>query len=78
MTGLRIRGQLLIGRDGGAAALRRLKVGQRVSITRETGLSGDRMAVSGSVQLLGAGEVTTADNGELHPRTAIGFSPLWW
>lgn len=73
-AGLRIRGQMLIGRDRGAAALRALKVGQRVSITREVGVVGDRMAVSGSVQLLSAGSVTTSDNGELHPRTAIGYS----
>ena len=73
-AGLTIRGRLLIGRDRGAAALRQLKVGQRVSVTRQVGVAGDRMAVSGSVQLLSGGSVTTGDNRELHPRTAIGYS----
>ena len=32
-----------------------------------------RVAVSGSAQLLRGGAVTTTDNGELHPRTAVGI-----
>ena len=31
------------------------------------------MAVGGSVQLLRSGAVVTKDNGELHPRTAVGI-----
>lgn len=73
-AGVTIKGRLLIGRDRGAAALRKLKVGQRVSVSRQVGVAGDRMAVSGSVQLLHDGSLTTGDDRELHPRTAIGYS----
>jgi hypothetical protein len=71
-SGSVISGHLLVGRGAGAPALRSLAVGQRVQITRALSLPA-KVAVSGSVQLLHNGQPTTTDNGELHPRTAIGI-----
>ena len=69
--GATINGHLLIGRRGGALALRALRVGQRVRVVMSDTLTA-RVAVSGSAQLLRNGVRTTSDNGQLHPRTAIG------
>ena len=64
---------VLLGSDHGATLLRtRLKVGQRVSVKRSLSVPA-HVAVSGSVQLLRGGEITTTDNRELHPRTAVGI-----
>ena len=71
-SGTVINGDLLIGRGAGATALRALKVGQRVQVKRALS-SPVEVAVGGSVQLLHDGQPTTTDNGELHPRTAIGI-----
>jgi hypothetical protein len=65
--------QTLIGRGKGAAALRELKVGQRVRVATSLSVPSARVAVSGSAQLVKRGKVTTTDNVELHPRTAIGI-----
>jgi len=70
--GYTIRGSVLIGRGDGGGRLRDLKVGRRVRIEKALG-TGARMAVGGSVQLIRGGKVLTRDNGELHPRTAIGI-----
>jgi hypothetical protein len=70
--GSAISGALLVGRGAGARRLQSLRVGQSVRIEKSLSL-GARVAVGGSVQLIRGGEVLTADNGELHPRTAIGI-----
>lgn len=71
-SGTTITGDLLVGRDGGADTLRRLRVGQRARVVRSLSVPA-AVAVSGSVQLLRNGAYTTKDNGELHPRTAVGI-----
>jgi Phosphodiester glycosidase len=71
-SGSTITGSVLVGRGDGAGRLRELKVGRRARIEKALG-TGARMAVGGSVQLIRSGTVVTKDNGELHPRTAIGI-----
>lgn len=66
-------GQTLIGRGQGAAALRTLKVGQRVRVETSLSVPSAQVAVSGSVQLVKRGKVAVTDDGQLHPRTAIGI-----
>lgn len=73
-TGTAIRGTLLIGRGSGAAALKRLRVGQRVRVHTRAGRPGDRVVAGGSALLLRGGSYATSDNGELHPRTGFGWS----
>jgi hypothetical protein len=70
--GASISGSLLVGRGDGARRLQGLRVGQRIRIEKRMSAEA-RMAVGGSVQLLRNGAVVTTDNGELHPRTAIGI-----
>ena len=53
--------------------MRGLKVGQRVSVVAGLSSPSIRVAVSGSAQLVRNGQVITVDNGELHPRTAVGI-----
>jgi len=72
-SGAVITGKILVGRGRGAIALRGLKVGQRVSVVAGLSSPATRVAVSGSAQLVRNGQVITVDNGELHPRTAIGI-----
>lgn len=72
-SGAVIRGKILVGRGLGAIALRGLKVGQRVSVVAGLSSPSIRVAVSGSAQLVRNGQVITVDNGELHPRTAVGI-----
>lgn len=72
--GERIRGRVLIAR--GAKPAKRLRdalpVGEKVEITREiTGRPS--LAIGGSAYLLQRGKVVTRDDGELHPRTAVGI-----
>ncbi len=71
-SGSEIQGYLLIGRGRGAAVLKSLRLRQRVRVLRSLSVPA-RAAVSGSVQLLRGGALTTSDNRELHPRTAIGI-----
>ncbi len=70
--GKKIHGRLLIGRGDGATALRALKVGTRVK-TRIRLAGRPALTISGSEQLLAAGEVLATDDRYLHPRTAIGI-----
>lgn len=72
-SGALIKGKILVGRGRGATALRELKVGQRVSVVAGLRPPSIRVAVSGSAQLVRNGQVITIDNGELHPRTAVGI-----
>ncbi len=67
----RVRGELLVGRGPGAADLRTLRVGDPVTV--DASLPGDRaMAITGNVVLLSRGRVRVTDDGEMHPRTAVG------
>lgn len=67
-----IHGDLLVGHGRGADRLATLRVGQRVSVRRNLTVPA-RVAVSGSTQLLRSGVVTSRQNTELHPRTAVGI-----
>lgn len=72
-TGVPIRGRLLLGRRAGSKQLlERLPVGSRVRIA-VSAAGAPRVAVGGSDVLVSSGEVVTTDDGELHPRTAIGI-----
>jgi hypothetical protein len=72
-TGGAIKGRLLLGRGAGADQLkRRLPVGKRVKIAVSAAGS-PRVAVGGSEVLVAGGKVVTTDDGELHPRTAVGI-----
>lgn len=71
-SGTTITGQVLIARGTGVRRLAALRLGQRVRV--QSALTTPvRMAVGGSLQLLAGGSVTTSDNGQLHPRTAVGI-----
>ena len=69
-------GQVLLGRDAGAAALAELEVGDEVDV--EIGPSADvDAAIAGSNQILTDGEVPAMDSDlatGVHPRTAVGMS----
>ena len=71
-SGATISGALLVGRGDGARRLQGLRVGRRVRIEKSMSLDA-RVAVGGSVQLIRGRAVITKDDGELHPRTAIGI-----
>ena len=72
-TGGTIKGRLLLGRGDGADQLaERLPVGKRVKIAVSAAGS-PRVAVGGSEVLVTGGKVVTTDDGELHPRTAVGI-----
>jgi exopolysaccharide biosynthesis protein len=72
-TGVPVRGRLLLGRGAGAATLaEKLPVGSRARIA--VFAAGAPQAVVGGRQVLVAGgEPVTSDDGELHPRTAVGI-----
>jgi hypothetical protein len=68
-----VKGRLLLGRGAGADQLkRRLPVGKRVKIAVAADGS-PRVAVGGSEVLVSGGRVVTTDDGQLHPRTAVGI-----
>lgn len=71
-SGSDIEGRLLIGRGDGAVRLnRQLPVGTRARVVLQAQAQPE-VAVSGSVVLLHGGRIQTEDDGELHPRTAVG------
>lgn len=72
-AGTPIEGQLLLGRGTGAVRLsRQLPVGTPAEIA--IGVDGaTRLAIGGSEILLHEGRIQTTDDGELHPRTGVGF-----
>jgi exopolysaccharide biosynthesis protein len=72
-SGVAVTGQILVGRGQGAITLRGLEVGQKVRVASALSVQSPQVAISGSAQLMRAGKVVTADNGELHPRTAVGI-----
>jgi hypothetical protein len=71
--GSAIRGHLLVGRGDGARMLaRRWRVGTRVGL-RLGAAQAPKVAIGGSQQLLGGGELLVTDDRQLHPRTAVGW-----
>jgi hypothetical protein len=66
----------LLGRDSGADALASLVVGERIGVEYGPRAAGElpRVAIGGNKVLLRDGVVQEADDSELHPRTAAGFS----
>lgn len=75
-TGTAIEGRLLIGRGDGAVRLNRLlPVGTRARVVlgAASQQAPPRVAISGSEVLVHKGRIRTDDDGELHPRTAVGF-----
>lgn len=70
--GLKIRGQVLIGRGSAAKTLKRLKVGQRVTFASKV-KPGAQMAISGDRPLLLNGVRTVINDRLMHPRTAVGI-----
>lgn len=66
-------GNLLLGRGKGAETLRQsLPVGTRTRVVLGT-VDAARVAISGNALLLRDGAIVTNDDGEMHPRTAIGI-----
>lgn len=68
---------ILLGREAGADALAALKAGDPVTVqyTANTDAAAPfAFAVGGNAVLIKDGQVTTTDDGDMHPRTAIGFS----
>lgn len=71
-SGHPVEGRLLVGRGAGAKALAaRLPVGSRVRFA-VTAAGEPQLAVGGSGVLVAGGKVVASDDGELHPRTAVG------
>jgi hypothetical protein len=72
-SGREIRGHVLLGRGKGAETLRRsLPKGTKTRVRLAT-VDQARVAISGNVELLRDGKVVSRDDGEMHPRTAIGI-----
>ena len=72
-SGTKIEGKMLIGRGNGASRLfHLLPVGTKVTVDVQA-KSRPQLAIGGSVVLLHHGRIMTNDDGELHPRTAIGI-----
>jgi hypothetical protein len=70
--GTEIEGRILIGRGSGAARLQQqLPVGTRARVVVEAKRT-PRLAIGGSAQILHRGRIMTDDDGQLHPRSAIG------
>jgi hypothetical protein len=71
-SGVEIEGRILIGRGQGAVRLnRQLPVGTKAHLKIST-VSDAQLAIGGSAILLHEGKIQTDDDGELHPRTAVG------
>ncbi len=72
-SGTEIEGRVLIGRGSGASRLfHQLPVGTEAHVVVGTETSPE-VAVGGSTVLLHNGRIKTDDDGELHPRTAVGI-----
>lgn len=72
-SGDRIKGQYLVARGPWASGqLRGLRVGDRAHIEAST-TRRQPMVISGNVIVLQGGRVLTSDDGEMHPRTAVGI-----
>ena len=68
-----VEGRLLLGRGEGAEKLRtELPVGTRTAVVLGT-VDAPRVAISGDTELLRDGVLLTDDDGQLHPRTAVGI-----
>ena len=71
-SGTKVRGLLLIGRDAGARQLRRLRIGDKVSL-RSRVPGRPRMAISGNGFLVRGGEIAIHNDQVLNPRTGVGI-----
>jgi exopolysaccharide biosynthesis protein len=72
-TGTPIEGRMLIGRGAGAARLyQQLPVGTKARVVVDAA-GKPELAIGGSAIVLHRGRIATDDDGELHPRTAIGI-----
>jgi len=71
-SGRPFSGYLLVGRGRGATALKALRVGRHAAVHKSLSVAA-HVAVSGSTRLLHNGAITTTDNAQLHPRTAVGI-----
>lgn len=72
-SGTPIEGKMLIGRGNGASRLfQQLPVGTQVHVAVKV-KSQPQLAIGGSLVLLHHGRIMTDDDGELHPRTAVGI-----
>ena len=69
--GARIRGRLFVGRGAGARALAGLSRGDRVRLRWQVE-GRPRVAIGGNLVLLRDGVPQVSDDGQLHPRTAVG------
>ncbi|PVG81774.1 hypothetical protein DDE18_17560 [Nocardioides gansuensis] len=69
--GRKIKGQVLVGRDGAARQLKRLRVGQRISFKTKV-QPGAQVAISGDRPILLGGIRTVINDTVMHPRTALG------
>ena len=69
---LDVKGQVLIGRDEGARALRGLKQGTQLKIKARP-QPRPKVAITGNVFLIRDGITSARDDREMHPRTAIGI-----
>ena len=71
--GAPIEGRVLIGRGHGAVRLnQQLPVGTPAKVV-VTAAEQAGLAIGGSTVLLSGGRIQTTDDGELHPRTAVGY-----
>lgn len=68
-----IRGAVLVGRGARAKQLRRLRVGQRVTLRRSMGPVRPTMAISGDRPVLDDGRIVVVDDTVEAPRTAVGI-----
>jgi hypothetical protein len=72
-SGREIRGHVLLGRGKGAETLRRsLPTGTKTAVRPST-VQASQVAISGNAELLRDGKILSRDDGEMHPRTAIGI-----
>lgn len=67
-----ITGRILIGRGAGARALGRLEVGDPAEV-RWSLAEPTTVAITGNEFLIRDGVIVTSDDGEMHPRTAVGI-----
>jgi hypothetical protein len=68
-----IRGTVLVGRGDRARQLRKLDVGDRVTVRARVGPVRPAMAISGDRPILDDGRLEVVNDSVRHPRTAIGI-----
>ncbi|HWI63458.1 MAG TPA: phosphodiester glycosidase family protein [Symbiobacteriaceae bacterium] len=76
-TPIPANGLILLGREAGAEALAALREGDPVTVQyapSTDAIAPFAFAVGGNAILVKDGQIATSDDGDMHPRTAIGFS----